>query len=354
VEEAATRAHQLSQLFDRYSTKDVMTEAQLQAMCKQCELYQGHALATIDITMIFTSTKVGRKQELKFDRFEEACRKIAVKKSVTFTELTAVAFESMQTIEERAREGGFSAGHAAAVIGAGSVAAKKAAMFQKPGENKAFSAKMASRQRKFGGAQGVESEKGDANGFSTANAKKLAKQGGTVASRAAKFGGGEAKQDNSTQAKETIKKGAVASRMAAFGGPEAAAQAVAEEEEEAAFSAANAAKEIGSGAVAARAALFKQQDQTNEQMSNSEHQRYEEEVEQPPPADMKQRLCDFYTAVNPEGLAKVDKLLEKVKDDPPKKQEKKLNKQFKKAYGISLTEFEAGDPIPEGGAPAEA
>ena len=41
-------------------------------------------LSEADITMIFAGVKLGKKEELNFDRFQEAVRKMAQKKEVTY------------------------------------------------------------------------------------------------------------------------------------------------------------------------------------------------------------------------------------------------------------------------------
>lgn len=372
--DAATRSHMLANLFDTFAEgTDNMTEEQLKNCCRSCDLLD-NKIAEIDVSVIFSGVKLGKKQTINYELYQEAFRKIAVKKGIFFTELVTKANTNLQAARGTDGEDGFSAAHASSVIQAGGIAAKKKQMFEKKkAPEDGYSSKMASRHRKFGG--GTEVAKGSATGFSAANAKMMALRGGGVAHRAAKFGGGGGKAAknqssdfNANSAKKDIRSGNAAARAAKFGGP--AVKVAGPSGSEGGFSAANAAKEISSGNAAARAAMFggtkaaSQAEEVDDGGFSAANAQKEiaaaggvaarsamfKEVqasgsESAGAAEvdlvaLQESLHAFYRKLNPENVHKVPELIEKMKGD--KKAAKKLNKKLKKKYGLTLQEFEAG------------
>ena len=58
--------------------------------CAECHLIDGKLKAT-DCSMIFSKVKVGKKSELSFERFQEACRMMCTQKAVTYQNLIQIA-----------------------------------------------------------------------------------------------------------------------------------------------------------------------------------------------------------------------------------------------------------------------
>jgi hypothetical protein len=76
----------LHAVFDEYAEGDPppsINVAQLQKLVEDKGLADAH-LSPTDVDLIFTSTKLGKKTELNFERFQEAFRKIAMKKKSTY------------------------------------------------------------------------------------------------------------------------------------------------------------------------------------------------------------------------------------------------------------------------------
>jgi hypothetical protein len=269
---------------------------------RETGLVEHAAISAGEASLAFASVVLGSRKTLRFERFAEACRKLATAKSVTFQALVQLAAgfdpvvetvteeqaareptagggfaasqEQRDAVEEAAAaaartgeaELGFSADHAKSVVAEGSVAALMAkhkknasAGGGKLPKGKQVSAKVASRQRKFGG--GATIFDGDLKGTSSANAKLLAMRTGSVKQRANKFGGngdGKAANHAASAAKE-IRSGAVGARAARFGGGSPAAQAGHSGGDGGgpdAMSASNAAATIGGGAVSKRRDMF--------------------------------------------------------------------------------------------------
>ena len=271
---------------------------------RETGLVEHAGISAGEASLAFSSVVLGSRKTLRFERFAEACRKLATAKSVTFQALVQLAagFDPVVetvTEEQAAREPtagggfaasqeqrdaaeetaaaaaaaaartgdaevGFSADHAKSVVAEGSVAAlmakhkKNASAGGGKPKGKQVSAKVASRQRKFGG--GATIFDGDLKGTSSANAKLLAMRTGSVKQRANKFGGGDGKAANhAASAAKEIRSGAVGARAARFGGGSPAAQAGhsgADGGGADAMSASNAAATIGGGAVSKRRDMF--------------------------------------------------------------------------------------------------
>jgi serine/threonine protein phosphatase PrpC/CRP-like cAMP-binding protein len=77
-------------IFGTWAPDGEIDDANLQALSKACG-WMEPSCNPGDISMIFASTKLGKKKTLKFERFQEACRKIATKKGITYQELVQIA-----------------------------------------------------------------------------------------------------------------------------------------------------------------------------------------------------------------------------------------------------------------------
>ena len=403
-----------------------------------------------EASLAFSSVVLGSKKTLKFERFSEACRKLATAKSVTFQALVHLAAGHdpvLDTVSEAEAAGaptvgggfaastaeaeaeadakaaaartaeapaGFSAADASNLVEEGSVKALMAKAQNGFGTNKSkgkqVSAKVASRQRKFGG--GATIFDGDIKGTSSANAKLMAMRTGSVKQRAGKFGGGGGVVDGASAAAKTINKGAVGARAARFGGPVAAAASGADAGGTDAMSAANAASvcsgvagrrdlfgakhskgasadfsaaharaAISKGSVASRASAFGGSSPAPEanaadagsgfspanaraeiaasrgggvaaRLANFDgatkaDAQASQEMSQLNPkeaaAALRSRLMKFYQAHNPENIDKLETVVTKYVGDGSDlaKAQRKLDKQLKHKYGISLSDFEA-------------
>ena len=91
AEEMAELNSALFELFEKYSDHDGgITATGLTRFCAECKLLDsgcGHAMKETDCTLIFEAVKLRRKTFLNFDRFQEAVRKVAMTKEVTYQEL---------------------------------------------------------------------------------------------------------------------------------------------------------------------------------------------------------------------------------------------------------------------------
>jgi CRP-like cAMP-binding protein len=67
-------------------TDESMDSEALQNFARDCNLIEPK-LRPNDVDLIFVGVKLGKKSTLSFDRFQEACRKMAMKKEVTYAEL---------------------------------------------------------------------------------------------------------------------------------------------------------------------------------------------------------------------------------------------------------------------------
>ena len=63
---------------------------QMVQFCAECNLIDGKLKAT-DCSMIFSKVKIGKRNELNFERFQEACRMMCAKKGVTYQNLVQIA-----------------------------------------------------------------------------------------------------------------------------------------------------------------------------------------------------------------------------------------------------------------------
>jgi hypothetical protein len=292
----------LKALFDACATDGQIDQTGLIQFAESSKLLNAK-LTNKDVGMIYSSTKLGGKQTLSFERFQEAIRKMAAKRQTTYQELVQIACgnepesETVSTpavaawgaspaawgtsansstpgakpaavgwgtkIETPAAggtgaAGGMSASDAKSVIGGSGGIGSKAKMFVPKTQTDANKHGIRSgiadiRAAKFGGGKKAAGPTGSANGFSAANAAKEIGSG-SLKNKLAAFGQvdqGVNKDFSAYHAQKTVGAGHVTNRAAAFGG---AAPLKAGSND--AFSAANAAQEIGSGAVSNRAAAF--------------------------------------------------------------------------------------------------
>jgi hypothetical protein len=89
VEQQQGLQNNLSALYKQYTPTGAEIGVTLEALVQfssECKLID-KKLSENDVRMIFQSVKLGKKTTLSFDRFEEACRKIAIHKEVAYQEL---------------------------------------------------------------------------------------------------------------------------------------------------------------------------------------------------------------------------------------------------------------------------
>lgn len=72
-------------------TDQGITSAGLTKWATDAGLLDRRKLTASDVGMIFASVKLGKKTALKFDRFQEAVRKVAIAKECTFQEVVQMA-----------------------------------------------------------------------------------------------------------------------------------------------------------------------------------------------------------------------------------------------------------------------
>ena len=67
--------------------EDGMSSEQLQTFAEECGVCGGSRMTRKNVGMVFQAVKLGRKTTLNFDRFQEAIRRIAISKEITYQEL---------------------------------------------------------------------------------------------------------------------------------------------------------------------------------------------------------------------------------------------------------------------------
>jgi len=84
--------HDLKELFGRYNDPTGINEAAFAKLCSECGVTDAK-FSSNDVALVFTAVKVGKKKSLNFGRFQEAIRKVAIQKEVTYQELIQVMKE---------------------------------------------------------------------------------------------------------------------------------------------------------------------------------------------------------------------------------------------------------------------
>jgi hypothetical protein len=93
AEEMTMLNEQLEAMFNEFKDDETgITKAGIEKFCTNCKLFD-NKLKSSDCGMIFEAVKVRKKTTLNFDRFQEAVRKIALGKEVTYQELIQMASE---------------------------------------------------------------------------------------------------------------------------------------------------------------------------------------------------------------------------------------------------------------------
>jgi hypothetical protein len=82
---------QLEVLYDKYKDEETgVSSAALTQFASECNLLNKD-LKDLDVELTFQAVKLGKKETLNFDRFKEACRKMAVKRECTYHVLIQIA-----------------------------------------------------------------------------------------------------------------------------------------------------------------------------------------------------------------------------------------------------------------------
>jgi hypothetical protein len=90
IEQMKTADETVKQLFDEYSTDSRMSSAQFCSLAMDCKL----EVETSQLTLIFAGVKLGKKQDITFDRFVEAFRKVGMLKGTPYQVLSLKAAEN--------------------------------------------------------------------------------------------------------------------------------------------------------------------------------------------------------------------------------------------------------------------
>jgi hypothetical protein len=96
AEDEQERDAVLEKMFTDFSSDGAVTCDQLVDCAAQCG-FLDHSISAADVKLIFQGTKLAGKNKLNRMMFEEACRRIAVKKVMTFTEMIQSATASRNT-----------------------------------------------------------------------------------------------------------------------------------------------------------------------------------------------------------------------------------------------------------------
>jgi hypothetical protein len=70
----------------KFASGKAMSETVFLDFCDKNDLLDS-SFSSADASLIFASVKIGQRKTIKFDRFQEACRKVAVHKDVTYQEI---------------------------------------------------------------------------------------------------------------------------------------------------------------------------------------------------------------------------------------------------------------------------
>ena len=91
LEEAEGKLREIYEHFCTRSGKSYVTRGQLQQFATESNLCDDKKLTTDEVGLVFDRVVVGKKPGLKFPRFMEATRRIAIEKQITYQSLVLMA-----------------------------------------------------------------------------------------------------------------------------------------------------------------------------------------------------------------------------------------------------------------------